>query len=53
MKIKTIIIGMGSAGALDRFIDKKIKYGRNHFDAIKKNKSFKLVKLVDKNINSI
>ena len=44
---------MGSAGALDRFIDKKIKYGRNHFDAIKKNKSFKLVKLVDKNINSI
>ena len=37
MKIKTIIIGMGSAGALDRFIDKRIKFQRNHLDAIKNN----------------
>jgi hypothetical protein len=53
MKIKTIIIGMGSAGALDRFIDKRIKFQRNHLDAIKNNKSFQLVKLVDKNENNI
>ena len=47
MKIKTIIIGLGSAGAYDKFLDKKFSFGRNHLDCIKANKLFEIEGLVD------
>ncbi len=47
MKIKTIIIGLGSAGASDCFIDKTILFKRNHLDSIKNRKQFDIVGLID------
>lgn len=47
MKIKTIIIGLGSAGASDCFIDKTILFKRNHLDSIKNRKQFDIIGLID------
>ena len=49
MKIKTIIIGLGSAGAYDKFLDRKFSFGRNHLDCIKANKLFEIQGLIDLN----
>tara|TARA_B100000575_G_scaffold285167_1_gene280121 strand:- start:105 stop:1061 length:957 start_codon:yes stop_codon:yes gene_type:complete len=51
MKIKTIIIGLGSAGAFDCFIDKTIPFKRNHLDSIKNIKQFDIVGLIDSDKN--
>lgn len=50
MTIKTVIVGLGKIGAINKSSKKAI---RNHLNAILKNKNFEIKKLIDTDINQI